>query len=85
MHDFGDPVVWVTLDPNNPNRLYASVVHSTNGGIYVSNDIQNGAASTWTRLATPPRSEGHPFNIQVLADGTLVATYSGRRYGPSSP
>ena len=79
MHDFGDPVVWVALDPNNSNRMYASVIHSTNGGIYVSSNIQNGAASTWTRLATPPRSEGHPFNIQVLTDGTLVATYSGRR------
>lgn len=81
MHDFGNPVVWVALDPTNANRMYASVIDSNNaiGGIYVSNNIQNGETSTWTKLATPPRTEGHPFNIQVLNDGTLVATYSGRR------
>jgi hypothetical protein len=26
----------------------------------------------------PPRTQGHPFNILVLNDGTLVATYSAR-------
>lgn len=81
LHDFSHPVIWVATDPNNPNRLYASVLHSSEGGIYVSNDIQNGAASTWTKLASPPRTEGHPFNIHVLNDGMLVATYSGRRSG----
>jgi len=79
LHDFGDVVMWLALHPSQPNTLYASVVHHTNGGIYVSRDIQNGAASTWTRLAQPPRTQGHPFNIHVLDDGTLVATYSGRR------
>lgn len=79
LHDFGHPVVWVATDPNNANRLYASVIHSGQGGIYVSNDIQNGSSSTWTRLASPPRTEGHPFNIHVLNDGALLATYSGRR------
>jgi photosystem II stability/assembly factor-like uncharacterized protein len=79
LHDFGHPVVWVALDPDNPTRLYASVVHSADGGIYFSNDIQNGAGSSWNRLAAPPRTEGHPFNIVVLEDGTLVVTYSGRR------
>ncbi len=79
LHNFGHPVIWVALDAANPNRLYASVVHSTLGGIFVSNDIQNGGGSTWTKVTNPPRTEGHPFNVQVLADGTLVATYSGRR------
>ncbi len=79
LHDFQHPVIWVALDPANPNRLYASVIHSTAGGIYVSSDIQNGAASQWTRLAAPPRTEGHPFNVHVLNDGTLLCTYSGRR------
>jgi hypothetical protein len=60
--------------------MYASVIHSATGGIYVSNDIQNGPASTWTKVAAnPPRTEGHPFSINVLNDGTLVCTYSGRR------
>jgi photosystem II stability/assembly factor-like uncharacterized protein len=79
LHDFGHPVIWLSLDHNNSMRMYASVIHSTEGGIYVSNDIQNGASSSWTKLADPPRTEGHPFNIHVLNDGTLVCTYSGRR------
>ncbi len=79
LHDFGHPVICLAIDPNNTNRMYASVIHSTQGGIYVSSNIQNGAASTWTKLTNPPRTEGHPFNIQVLNDGTLVCTYSGRR------
>ena len=79
LYNAAHPVIWVGTDPNNTNRLYASVIHSTLGGIFVSSNIQNGAASTWTKLATPPRTQGHPFNIHVLNDGTLVCTYSGRR------
>ncbi len=79
MHDFDNPVVWVAHDPTNANRLYASVVHSTQGGIFVSNNINLGGASTWTKVTNPPRTEGHPFNIVVLNDGTLVVSYSGRR------
>ena len=72
LHDFVHPVIGLAVDPNNTNRMYASVIHSTTGGIYISNNIQNGGASTWTKLANPPRTEGHPFNIHVF-------TYSGRR------
>jgi photosystem II stability/assembly factor-like uncharacterized protein len=78
-HDFGDTVMWLALHPTQPDTLYASVVNSTTGGIYVTRNASAGGASTWTRLAVPPRTEGHPFNIHVLQDGTLVATYSGRR------
>ncbi len=79
MHNFGHVVTWVEADPNNPNRLFAAVAHSTAGGIYVTNDAQDGAASVWTKLANPPRTQGHAFNIRVLNDGTLVVSYSGRR------
>lgn len=79
LHDFGHPVIWLALDPNQSNRMYASVVHSTQGGIFVSYDIQNGSGSTWTKLPNPPRTEGHPFTIVMLRDSTLVCTYSGRR------
>lgn len=83
LHDFGHPVSWVELDPNNSNRLYASVVQgqggtSSVGGIWVSDNIQLGTASTWRKLANPPRTQGHPLSIHVLNDGTLVATYSAR-------
>jgi hypothetical protein len=50
------------------------------GGIYVSSNIQNGASSTWAKVAAnPPRTQGHPYTIAVLNDGALVVTYSGRR------
>lgn len=79
LHDFGHPVIWLALDPSNSSRLYASVVSSTDGGIYVSNNIQNGSSSTWTKLAAPPRTEGHAYTIRVLNDGNLLATYSAHK------
>jgi len=81
LHDFGHPVYWIATDPNNMNRMYASVVnHSANaGGVWVSNDINLGASSTWTRITPPGRTEGHPGNIQVLNNGTLLCTFNGRR------
>ncbi|HEY6163075.1 MAG TPA: sialidase family protein, partial [Bacteroidia bacterium] len=83
LHNFNHPVVWIALDPNNPNRAYASVIHynggNGTGGIYICNDLQNLSSSTWTLLADPPRTEKHPFSLVVLNDGKLVATFSGRR------
>jgi hypothetical protein len=83
MKNFACPVIWVELDPVNTNRLFASVIatNTSTAGIYVSANIQNGAAATWQHLAAPPRTQGHPFNIHPLKDGTLVCTYSGRRAG----
>jgi hypothetical protein len=83
MDNFACPVIWVELDPVNTNRLFASVISTnmTKAGIYVSTTIQKGAGATWQRLAAPPRTQGHPFNIHALKDGTLVCTYSGRRAG----
>jgi hypothetical protein len=79
LHDFGHPVIWCAIDPTNSNRMYASVVHSTQGGIYVTNNLNAGAGSTWTKVTNPPRTEGHPFNIRMLSDGSLVVNYSARR------
>ena len=79
LHNFGHPVFWLCPDPKNSNTIYASVVHSTLGGIFVSTNIQTGASSTWTKLPNPPRTEGHPACVQVLNDGQVVATYSGHR------
>jgi len=88
IHLFGHPVFWLALDPNAPGRMYASVVHSTVGGVYVTNDLQNGAASAWTKLPSPQGTEGHPASLVVLKDHTLLCTYSGRRtaagFTPSS-
>lgn len=79
LHLFNHPVFWVTFDSRDSGTMYASVIHSTQGGIYVSHDIKNLASSTWTRLPSPPRTEGHPACIVSLADSSLVCTYSGRR------
>ncbi|AIE87525.1 sialidase family protein [Fimbriimonas ginsengisoli] len=75
----GKVVVGLALDLTNPKRLFATVASSLVGGVYVCQDVTKGAAATWTKLAKPPRTEGHAFNIAVLKDGTLVATYSGHR------
>ena len=79
LHDFNHPVVWQALDPNDINTLYACVVDRTRGGIYRTTNLQDGAAAIWSKLIDPPRTEGHPSSIQILKDGTLVSTYSGRR------
>jgi hypothetical protein len=83
MKNFAYPVIWVEMDLVNTNRLFASVISTDTSvaGIYVSANIANGAAATWQRLAAPPRTQGHPFNIHPLKDGTMVCTYSGRRAG----
>lgn len=83
LHLFSHPVFWIALDPNNPNRAYASVIHYNGGtglgGVYRCDDLQNLAGSTWTLLPNPPRTQKHPASLVVLNDGNLVATYSGRR------
>ena len=74
----GHVVMGVALDPTNAKRMYATVAHSSKGGVYVCSDITKGVSATWVRLTAPTRTQGHAFNITVLKDGTLVATYSGR-------
>src|SRR5690606_26896767 len=54
LHDFGHPVIWLALDPNDADRLYASVVHRIDGGIYMTQNARAGANATWNRLASPP-------------------------------
>jgi photosystem II stability/assembly factor-like uncharacterized protein len=77
LKDFGSPVVRLALRPGQPETLYACVVHSERGGIYRTDNRSKGADATWTRLAAPPGTVGHPYSLLVLDDGTLVCTYSG--------
>ena len=79
-NDFGHPVFWIANDPNNPTRVYASVIHYGGGGAVMKGgiwkcSIPNGA---WTQLPAPPRTEGHPASIVVLGDGKVLCTFSGR-------
>ena len=77
LYNFGHNVVWVALDPQNPDQLYASVAHSTLGGVFRMDVTKPQAAPV--RLAAPPRTKGHPLTVRVLSDGMLVASYSARR------
>ncbi|MEI7892832.1 MAG: hypothetical protein WCI05_07060 [Myxococcales bacterium] len=77
LEDFGHPVVYLALEGAG-TILYASVVHSQDGGIY-RKDLRTGERAK--RLAAPPRTQGHPATVQVLADRSLVASYSARREG----
>ncbi len=86
LKDFGHPVTWIETDPTTPSVMYASVTHSdvSIGGIYKTSNLQNGASATWTKLPNPSRANGHAFNIRVLKNGDLVATFSARAPTTSS-
>lgn len=75
----GKGVAWIELDPANPRRMYASVFHSTQGGVMVTDSLEKGAAAKWTLLAKPQRTEGHPYVLAVLPDGSVLSSWSGRR------
>lgn len=80
VHAFGHPVFWLAIDPNDSNKMYASVIdHDTSiGGIYMTGNLSSHAASTWVKLPAPTRTEGHPASIVVLNDGKVLCTFSGR-------
>ena len=86
VHLFSHPVYWIVIDPNTPNRAYASVINHAGtgaaGGVYRCDNLSNLATSTWTLLTAPAGTEGHPASLNVLNDGTLVATFSGRNASP---
>lgn len=71
----------MAMDPTNANRLYIGAINHQDGGIYVTSDLDKGTQATWTKLAAPPRTEGHPLSIIPLFDGALLCSYSGRKIG----
>ncbi len=80
-NDFGHPVFWIANDPNQPTKLYASVIHYGGGGAAMKGGIWKGSFpnGAWIQLPAPPRTEGHPASIVVLNDGKVACTFSGRR------
>lgn len=78
IHSFGHPVYWIAVDPSHPDRMYASVVSSTDGRVYVTNNLSAGANSIWQALPPPPNTQGRPACIEVLNDGKVLCSYSGR-------
>ncbi len=79
LENIGHPVVFLAIDAQHPNLLYASVVHSQLGDVYRKDLDAPGTPAV--RLASPPRTSGHPFNVWVLDDGSLLASYSAHRSG----
>lgn len=87
MADLDAPVIWLALDPNDNDVLYASVVDSETGGIYRTTNASDLATSSWGITTAPARTEGHPYNVFVLDDGSVLSTWCGRRdpgFTPSS-
>lgn len=82
---FNHPVYWLAGCPNNPNLYYASVIHyggtqgAQQGGIYSTYEVNNLSNSLWMKLPNPPRTEGHPGKIEVLKNGKVLCSFSGRR------
>ncbi|HBA83203.1 MAG TPA: hypothetical protein DCZ95_03825 [Verrucomicrobia bacterium] len=75
---FGRPVVGLALDPGNPQKMYVSLAHSSSGGIYRTTNLLSGPSAAWIKLASPPRTQGHAYNVHVLNDGALLCSYSAR-------
>ncbi len=82
LHSFNHPIFWLAIDPNDSNKMYASVINHAGtglaGGIWMTSNLSAHAGSTWTQLPAPPRTEGHPASIVVLNDSKVLCTYSGR-------
>lgn len=77
LHNFGGPPMWMAIDPANAERMYVSVASSTNGGVYLTQNLSAGFNASWTKLSAPGRAAGgHPYNIRLLDDGSLVCSYS---------
>lgn len=85
----GASPVSLTLDSPG-RRLFVSIVSSnaTKDGIYVG-DLANG---TWSKLPAPTRLDvsnnlvtvQHPYNVCVLSNGAIVATYSAHQVGDAT-
>lgn len=76
MHDFGAPVIWLALDPNDAEVMYASVVNREFGGIYRTKNLSAGRRAQWEYLGYPPEASGHAYNVHVLNDGMVLTTFS---------
>ena len=85
IHDFGvaGAVKAIALDPTRPGRLYIGIANSTStiGGVWYSDNINTGSASTWTHMANQPTRAGgfsaqHIEELHVLTNGDLVAVFA---------
>ncbi len=71
--EFPGPVVELAVDPANPDHLYAASANVDGGGIFRTADNGN----SWSKLADPSRTQGHPLSIRLLGPDELVVSYCG--------
>jgi len=77
LQQFEMPITQTAIDPNNTNSMYATAVHSVNGGIFKTANLSAGNNSNWEKLPNPPSTSGRANTIHVLNDGSVVSTFSG--------
>lgn len=84
LHNFSTHAVSsIAFDPYSlTNGMYATVIDILGGigDVYHCTDVVNNF-NTWTRLSSPPRTEGRPLQIFVLNTDTLIAVYGARDNG----
>jgi hypothetical protein len=87
LHNFGAdcPAKAIALDPTRPNRLYVGLAnHNVGvGGVWYTDDLNDGASAVWTCMANQPMRSGafsgiHPEQLEVLNNGDLVGVFAGR-------
>lgn len=81
--DFGKSVIDLLIDPNNQNKMYATIIDTINGigGVYVCDSLHRGITATWRRLSVPQRTEGRATGIHVMKNGNLLVSYGARDKG----
>jgi len=86
LHNFSTRAVSsIAIDPaSSTNGMYATVIDVLGGigDVYHCTDVENNS-NTWTKLSSPPRTEGRPLQIIVLNDGNLIAVYGARNSASS--
>ena len=85
LKSFGHAVSSIAFHPTDPLKMYATVVDVLGGvgDVYVCQNI-NTSPNTWTRLTSPPRTEGRAIKIVVLQNEDLVAVYGPRDVSSNS-
>ena len=70
--------MWLAVDPHDPNIMYASVVNSLEGGMIRFEEYSGWGGCNMDEALSASADSGHPFNIRVLDNGSLLASYSAR-------
>jgi len=100
LENFGVTATDVALDPNNPDTMYVTLVdtdtanpnnpnnpnfYSGMGGVWVTNDLQDGVNAHWYQLNQPTVAWGpaaglaanhHTYTVNVSNNGDILVTFA---------